>query len=292
MTVSPIVEVNFNYETIWRNKMKKLFLISLACVALSSIYVVGCGARVEVAKEKTLAKIDSMLGSLDVKRKEIEHSVNALKDGVDGLRKAKIKAQVKHDQLEQKVAPISERITDIDQSLKKLRDHLASGDAVELAGRSYSPDELKQMADKVLTARKEFVVQRERFQKSQGSLKKVVATLERKQQDYEQNLSRLESQIAEIDSKRIALKAMQDASAAMGNSEETMVHNVEELEDKVNDLFADVEGELLAEDERWDTTAVEQEIDAVDAFVSATHDPSDTLSEIDAVLGQSGTPKE
>ncbi|MCA9112186.1 MAG: hypothetical protein KDA52_19690, partial [Planctomycetaceae bacterium] len=247
---------------------------------------------VEVAKKKALAKIDSMLGSLDVKRTEIKLSVDALEEGVNGLRKAKIKAQVKHDQLEQKVAPITERIADIDQSLKRLRDHLASGKSVEIAGNDYSAEELKQMADKVLNARKELVSRQEGFQKSKESLQKVVATLEQKQQEYEQRLSRLESQIAEIDSKRIALKAMQDASAAMGESEATLANNVEDLEDKVNDLFADVEGELLAEDEKWDATTVDREIDAVDAFVSATQDPADTLSEIDSILGTPDEPTE
>ena len=176
--------------------MKKLALI---CIAMLPLFLVGCQVRVEVAKKKALAKIDSMLGSLDVKRTEIKLSVDALEEGVNGLRKAKIKAQVKHDQLEQKVAPITERIADIDQSLKRLRDHLASGKSVEIAGNDYSAEELKQMADKVLNARKELVSRQEGFQKSKESLQKVVATLEQKQQEYEQRLSRLESQIAEID---------------------------------------------------------------------------------------------
>jgi hypothetical protein len=115
-------------------------------IVLVMVSVVGCGSRVEVAKEKALAKIDSLLGTMEVKRKEIDISVRALNDGINGLRKAKIKAQVKHDQLEQKVIPISDKIASVDQSLKKLRDHLASGEPVDIAGKTYSPQELKQMA--------------------------------------------------------------------------------------------------------------------------------------------------
>lgn len=258
--------------------MKKLTLLLLLGL------VAGCGARAEVAKEKLLAKIDSMLGEMDVKRKEIEISVNALKEGIDGLRKAKIKAQVKGDQVKRQAAPFEEKLKSLDTTLSKLRDHLASGEAAEIGGKTYSPDELKAMGDKVLAVRKELVAQIEGFQKSQMSLQKVVDSLDRKQTEYQQSLSRLESQIAEIDSKSIALKAMKDASAAMGETDKTLAANVDDLENKVNDLYSDVEAELLAEDEEWNETATTEEIDAVDAFITATQEPTDTLAEIDKIL--------
>ena len=44
----------------------------------------------DVAKDKIQAKIDSILGTMDVKRKEIEISVANLKEGINGLRRAKI----------------------------------------------------------------------------------------------------------------------------------------------------------------------------------------------------------
>ena len=259
----------------------KRFLVVL--VAL--VFAVGCGARAEVAKEKLLKRIDSMLGEMDVKRKEIGISVTALKDGIDGLRKAKIKAQVKQDQIKRQSAPLDEKLKSVDATLAKLRGWRASFPTTPLRGKTYSPEELKAMADKVLRARKELVAQVEGFQKSQASLQKVVDSLGRKQGEYQQRLSRLESQIAEIDSKSIALKAMQDASAAMGESDKTLAANIDGLEEKVNDLYADVEASLLSEDEKWNETEATAQIDAVDAFVAATQDSTDTLSEIDKILG-------
>ena len=123
--------------------MNKHLKARFVSVVLMMVSIVGCGSRVEVAKEKALAKIDSLLGTMVVKRKEIDISVRALKDGINGLRKAKIKAQVKHDQLEQTVAPITDKIASVDQSLKKLRAYLASGEPVDVAGKTYSPQELK-----------------------------------------------------------------------------------------------------------------------------------------------------
>lgn len=265
--------------------MNKHLKAPLVAVVLMMVSIVGCGSRVEVAKEKALTKIDSLLGTMEVKRKEIDISIRALNDGINGLRKAKIKAQVKHDQLEQKVIPISDKIASVDQSLKKLRADLVSGEPVDIAGKTYRPQELKQMAGRVLNARKDYVAQRDGLMEAEQSLQNVVSTLERKQQGYEQRLFRLEGQIAEIDAKRIALKAMKDASTAMDKSEENLARNVDQLEDQVLDLFADVQAELWVEDEKWNAASLETELISADAIIAATQDPSDMIAEIDRVLG-------
>ena len=80
---------------------------------------------------------------------------------------------------------------------------------------------------------------------------------------------------------------MKDASATMGSTDGTLAGSVEDLEDKVNDLYAEVEAELLSEDERWNEAETSKEIDAVDAFITATQEPTDTISEIDKILGTS-----
>lgn len=259
--------------------MKNLAIILCFCL------LAGCGARMEVAKEKALEKIDSLLGSMDVKRKEIELSLNALKDGVAGIRKAKIKAQVKHDQIGQRAEPFQAKIAQADATLKKLRDYLASDDAVEIAGKTYSPDDLKKLANDVIASRKSSADQVAGFEKSQADLKKVIATLESRQREFEARISSLEGQIAQIDTQAVALKAMKDASASMGDADATLDENVANLEDKVNDLFAEMQGELLAEGEQWDATAADRQIDSVDAFIQATQEPTDTIAEIDRILG-------
>ena len=254
------------------------------CLLLITVTLVGCGDRAEVAKEKLLSKIDSILGEMDVKRKQIESSVDAFKEGIDGLRKAKIKSQVRQDQIARQVAPLELKLKELDTSLGTLRDRLASGEAAEFGGKTYSPDELKVIGDKLLAARRQLVDQIGGYEKSKVSLQKVVDTLERKQSEYQQRLNNLENQIAEIDSKTVALKAMKDASAAMGKSEESMAQNVDALEDSVNDLYAEVEGELLGEDEKWNAEEATAEINSVDAFIAATQKPTDTLAEIDKIL--------
>ena len=141
------------------------------------------------------------------------------------------------------------------------------------------------MAGRVLDARKDYVAQQDGLREAKQSLQKVVSTLERKQQDYEQRLFRLEGQIAEIDAKRIALTAMQDASVVMVENEENLARNVDQLEDQVLDLIADVQAELWVEDEKWNAASLETELISADAIVAATQDPSDMIAEIDRVLG-------
>jgi len=141
------------------------------------------------------------------------------------------------------------------------------------------------MAGRVLDARKDYVAQRDGLREAKQSLQNVVSTLERKQQGFEQRLFRLEGQITEIDAKRIALKSMQDASVVMVENEENLARNVDQLEDQVLDLFADVQAELWAEDEKWNAASLETELISVDAIVAATQDPTDIIAEIDRVLG-------
>ena len=124
----------------------------LVCVALVMACVYGCGARMEVAKDKIQAKIDSILGTMDVKRKEIEISVANLKEGIAGLRKAKIKAQVSDDQIHRQAKPQEEKLATMDAALKALRGHLASGKAAEIAGKTYTAQEVQDMADRVMEA--------------------------------------------------------------------------------------------------------------------------------------------
>lgn len=256
------------------------------CLLLIALLLIGCGTRAEVAKKKLLAKIDAVLGEMDVKREQIRQSVGVLKDGIDGIGKAKIKAKVKSDQIGWMADPIDHRIAAIDVTLKRLRDHLKSNMSVKIAGKTYAPAELKVMADKVIQARADLVNQQDGYKEAQKTLVKVVASLDRKQTEYRQQLTRLEARIAEIDAKQVALKAMKEASAQLGDGDDSLSDKLAKLEEDVNDLYAHVEAELRFEDSKWSEMATNTKIDSVDAFVAATQDPKDTIAEINRILGK------
>ena len=265
--------------------MTRIVLIVVLCGALLIGLVHGCGARGQVAVGKLKEKIDFLLGTMDVQRKEIELSVNGLKEGIDGLRKAKIKAQVSGDQIQRQAKPQEEKLANLDVALKTLRGHLEAAKPVEIAGTTYSPAELKVMTDRVIQARKASAGQLDGLHEAQSRLQKVVATLERKQQEVQNRLTEIEGQVAVIDSNRIALTAMQRSAEVVGESDGSLAKSLDHLQDKVNGLFADVEVELRTEDAKWGEVA-SKEIDSVDGMVARIQNSHDTVAEIDRLIGK------
>ena len=264
--------------------MKSVCASLVVVAVLIASLTMGCGSRAEVAKERVVARIDSILGSMDVKRKEIEQSVEALDDGLVGLRKAKIKAQVQADQLQRKADLLDHNIGSIDSTLTTLREHLDSDGPAVIAEREYTAAELDRMARRLLERRAEHIEQLEGLQAARDRLGKVASTLDGKQTEYEGKLAGIRNQLSVIDSNRIALKAMQDAAQAMDGGEASLAKNVAHLEEKVNELYADVESELVGEDSRWSETATREDLESVEAIMSAVREPQSTVREIDAVL--------
>lgn len=261
--------------------MKRILLGLVVCGVLVAVAVIGDNggtkARLEVAKGAALKKLDGFLGSLDVKRKEVDLAVKSVKEAANEISKQKIKAQVKVDQIDAKA----------DLSLKRFRELIAAGAPGEIEGRTYSLEEIKSMASKVIEAHKGYDSQIAAFEVSQAGLRKIVSNLEKRQNELQGRMTRLEADLTKIDTQMASAKAMKDASAAIGDSEASLNQNVANLEDKVADLMAETQSELVLEGEKWDYASTNREIDSVDAIISKTQEPSDTLSEIDRILAGS-----
>ena len=93
----------------------KRMIVGLAAVTLCAVFFIpGCSdagkARVDVAKKKLLDQIDDALGKMDVQKAEIDNGIKSAKLAADGVRKAKIKAQVSLEQLDEKVKQYQEKI--------------------------------------------------------------------------------------------------------------------------------------------------------------------------------------
>ncbi len=264
--------------------MKKIVLfIGIGLLAVLGIAALLGRARVEVTKDKAVAKIDQLLGNMEVKRKEIELSVAGLKDGLREIQKAKITVQVKHEQIGRRAEPVEQEIAKIDGSLRRLRDHLASDTTLTVGGKVYQQDEVKTLASRLIEQRKVQSDQLAGLRTAQGRLQKVVEALDRKQAEYQKRLADIESQLTVIDSNRTALTAMKDAARAIDSGDKGLAQSVTQLEDKVNGLYAEVEAELRVEDAQWASATKESQ--SADAILNAVRTPSDTIAEIDALLG-------
>ncbi len=269
--------------------MKRIVFSVLAFGVLAGFTLMGCSdstkARVEVAKDAALKKLDGFLGNLDVKHKEVELALKTLKEATTEVGKQKIKAQVKVDQIDAKAQPIRDQMAKADSSLKRFRELIAAGVPAELGGKTYSVDEITKMAAKVVEAHKSYESQIAANEESQVGLKKIVVDLEKRQRDLKEKITRLEASMTGIETQIAAAKAMKEASSSIGDSGATLDQNITKLEDKVADLMAEAKGELAVENEKWDAVALDKEIDSVDSIIAKTQQPTDTLAEIDKILG-------
>jgi chromosome segregation ATPase len=259
------------------------WLVLGACCIVVLALAFGWGARGEVAKDKLKARIDAILGKMDVQRKEVELGIKGLKEGIDGLRRAKIRAQVSGEQIARQAQPYEDRLANMDSALKTLRGHLEANKPVELAGKTYSSQELKEMASSVLNARKVCSGQLDGLHQAQGRLKQVASALERKQTEAQTRLVNIEGQVAVIDTNRIALTAMQQSADLMGENDGNLAKGLDHLQEKVNGLFVDVETQIRVEDEKWAVADATKQLDTVDALVAKIH-PSDPKTEIDKII--------
>ncbi len=270
--------------------MRRLLLfLALGLVPTALVFLYGCGdagkARVDVAKKKLLDQIDDALGKMDVQKAEIDNGIKSAKQALNEVRKAKIKAQVSAEQLDEKVSPYQDKIARCDESLARLRDAIKADKPADFAGKTYNVAQLNEMAGKVIQARKEAADQIKGFDAARANMQKVVATITRQQQDLESRLTKLQAANSKLDSEMAAAKAMKQASASMGDANASLSDNLDELEKKIAVLSGDVRAELQGESEKWSEAKTDKAINDVDAFIQATRQPTDTIAEIDRILG-------
>lgn len=268
----------------------KRMIVGLVAVTLCGVFFIpGCGdaakARVDVAKKKLVEQLDDALGKMDVQKAEIDNGIKSAKQAADGVRKAKIKAQVSLDQLDEKVRPHQDKIAKCDETLAKLRDAIKADIPADFGGKTYTVVELKDMAGKVINSRRECEDQVKGFETARQNMQNVVATISKQQQELEARITKLQAANSKLDAEMAAAKAMKQASSTMGDGSTTLTENLDELEKKLASLSADVRGELAGESEKWSPAGADKAINDVDAFIKSAQTPSDPVAEIDRILG-------
>ncbi len=254
-------------------------------VVLAGSIGIGCGGRVDVVKDKILGQIDSLLGKMDVERKQIDIAMKGLGTGIDGIRKAKIKAKVKRDQIKDEVTGVESQIAKVDSVLKVIRPHLEAKDPVEIAGTKYTPAQVKETATKLLAERKQLSDKLVAIKTVETSLDQTATALENQQTGYQQKLQKLETQVTQLDAQGVALKAKREAATAMAVGDDSMSSSVKSLQDKVNGLLAETTADFQLENEKWNEAASNKDLDSLDATLAKFKSSNETGSEIDKILG-------
>jgi len=269
-------------------KIRFVHLVSGCALTLTALIfaasLVGCGARGEVAKEKVLSQIDRLLGETEVQKKQLEISLRDMRKAVDTINEGRISATVQLEKMAEKVEAQEARVGKYKGDLTVLATKIKEGQSVSLGGKSYNPDELKVVADKVVDLTKSANKELESLRRSRKNLEVAVNSLTSRHTEAKEKLVALEGRVREFDSKISELKTLKDARALAGDSDKTLAANFEALEKQIDDIHTKTETELRVEQERWKDVSAKTHTDDVEKIVSASRGVDGTLAEIDRIL--------
>ena len=261
--------------------------VGILALSLSALFL-GCNnatqARMDVAKKTILEQIDKAIGKMEVQKADIDRNLKTAKLAVGNLRKAKIKAQVSLEQLEEKIRPFQNSIEKIDQSLVKLRDSIKADMPATYNGKAYSVNELKDLAAKVIQSRKANEERIGSFKSARESMKKAVDATDARQQEVEIRITKFQAAISTLESEMESAVAMKQASSAMGDGNSSLSENLDELEKKIASLSSDVRVELAGQSNDWTSDSTDKAVSEVEAFINSPKVATDTLLEIDRIL--------
>ena len=264
--------------------MKRLvFVVLLVPIALI-MWIGGCGPRTEVLKDKVLAKVDSLLGELDVKRKTVEQGVAQLKDARNMLAKGQIRLEVQAEQLGSQVAEKGERKADTENALKRVGEYLKAKSPARIGGKTYSKEQLEATANELLASRAAQGKSLTAIQRARDILQHRAEELKRMLGQYDQKMSALENKITEMDAAATALRALKDASQAVDGSGASFADNFDKVQKQVDSLCADVETELRFEDLRWRENSADKPDRLSESLAQTPKEEKDTIAEIEKAL--------
>ncbi len=270
--------------------MKALVSLVLAIALVAGIYVAstsGCGARAQVAGDKMLKKIDGWLGDLDVKRKDIANNVQQLDAAIDKNHKAKIAAEVRMEDIDRQVQSIQGNIERIKQGLAVIQPQLSATEDVEINGKMFSPDKVKEMASELLDRHESLSSQLGALKATRETYKRTQDLLTREYQTSTSQMASLKRKLEEIDIKKKALDDMKTAQTILGESG-SISDKFSSLEKEINDLFLEVETGMRVESEKvaQREAQLENSTESLDEILSEVESVNDTQARIDAILGK------
>ena len=242
--------------------------------------ITGCGdPRFEIARDQFLAQVDSLLGEIEVKRREIDPTIQRAGAALAQLTKARIEIQVQLSRISGDLAAVQGKLDETDKGLVRLRDLFGRDQPVEIAGQTYSPSEIRGLANHALSARKRLSAQAETLQSTHDRLQAVVALLEAREQAGRDRLDSLKQLLSEIDAKAAALEAIKDAARVC---EEVGPLDFEDLEKQIRDLEVKIDGELAYHREMLRQVTLDS--GSLQEILRSTVTADELAAEIDRVL--------
>jgi chromosome segregation ATPase len=269
--------------------MKALVSLVLVAAMIGGVYLLstgGCKAQTQVAGDKLMAKINSWLGELDVKRKEISNQIDNLDKAVEKVRRNKIEAEVQLEEYQKKIDPIKKKISQIKEALALLQPHVKATEDVEINGKTWSPDKVRDNINALIDEYEALNQKLGGLEVSVKAFQQSYNLLATQQASADKTMKMLGEKLAEIDAKKEALDSMKTAQTILGEGG-SISDEFNKLEKDINELFVDVESgmrlesEKIAERERDLATSTS----AVDDVLKQMESADETASRLEAILG-------
>jgi len=268
--------------------MKKILI---GCGAVAVVIAVVCcftdwgKIRGQVAVDSTLEGIDNMLGKIKVKRATISKTLDDIKKMQNDMLRSQAHCEARADLLGKKVEAHEKFKQQTDLTLAKLRAKLNDTAlvTVSISGKEYSKQDVQKAAEKLIARRGTTISSIVTLKESQSLILKMAADLGDKLTASETKVASLKSLLAEIDTKEIAMKALKTSHVA--GEDNSMADKLTKLETDIEDLLVDVNTDLTVEQKKWQDATADTSINSVDVLLEDIKDPSATVAEIDAILG-------
>jgi len=269
--------------------MKYLLLAALIVAVAIGTYM-GCGgARIGVAKDAAIKKIDDLLGPLNVKQKEVQIAYDKLKNATAEVRDKRIEAEVRVKNHEAKKnandADKAKLVSDLGKLQQMLKDAEADG-FIERNEVKIPIEKLKDTADNTvrrLRAVKDQIVKNNTIM---AAWSKNLEVLKKQDDTSDSQLKKLANQLDLIQSKKSALDAMKEAASIAGPGA-SISDKFNDLTDSVDELLVNIDTEFAIEEAKLDERVAEigaESSMSLEELLDDKTDVSNTLSDIDKLL--------
>jgi len=266
--------------------MRHVFLTLVGVGLLAGLAgLVGCQAQREVLGDNIKETVDSALGTLEVRQKEVEIGLRDLKTAIREISKGKFEAQVSREQSETAIKDLGQEQEKILVALKRVKTWVNKGEEVSVGDKKYDVAGLNKLANETADSYTKNEKKLEMAKTRLAAQKKTETALAAKQAGYEKRVQELTDKLSMIKDQMVQAKAIQRASTLAGSGDETLSGKIDQLQDNLTKLDATTRRIMLTEEEKFnEATTSDSGGSKVDDLINATNDSADTMAKIDAIL--------
>lgn len=263
-----------------------LIIGGMVAAIVGTVTIMGCGPRVQVAKDAMIKKLDKALGELNVKRAEIKQTQDRLRDKLSTLTTNRALAQSrlklmasKKENAQKAVDRITAQAQRASDLLKQLKD--SEDGTVTVNDKVYSADDVNQAAMKAAKMLKSEQGKLASLESSYQVMAKSVQFLVDQENTSKELMENLAQKVAEIDDQKFAVDTARQASSMSGNND-SINDELAKLAKEIEDLGVHVDAALSLETEKMNELNTAN--DMVDEILSGGPDLESTEKMLDDLL--------